>query len=174
MRVEHTPIEGLMIVHKSFKDDSRGRFGELYKSSEFIANGITELFVQDNTSFSHKGVLRGLHYQRPPYDQGKLVYCLSGCIYDVAVDLRPGPSYLKHYAVYLTPDCPGIFIPKGFAHGFMAYEPSMIMYKCTAEYAPSHEAGIRWDDPVLGINWPKGDKRVSGKDQALPYLKDRK
>lgn len=172
MEATATNIKGLVLIQNRYIGDSRGRFSELYKESAFWSEGITDRFMQDNTSFSKKGVLRGLHFQLYPFQQSKLVYCLSGRIFDVAVDLRAeSPTYLKHYAIDLTNDGTGLYLPKGMAHGFYAYEPSIILYKCDMEYSPKHEGGIRWDDPKLNIPWPKGEKRVSDKDNALPFLK---
>jgi len=166
---------GLVLVRpKVFRDD-RGFFVESYKKSDFEKAGVSGEFVQDNHSKSVKGVLRGLHYQKDPFAQGKLVRCLSGRILDVAVDIgRDSPSFGKWAAVELDSDSAGmLYIPPGFAHGFLVLsETAEIMYKCTKEFSPAHDAGIRWDDPRLGIDWGIKAPILSAKDSALPYLKD--
>ncbi len=168
-------IEGLILVEpRSFPDD-RGWFMETYKKSEFAANGIDAEFVQDNHSYSTKGVVRGLHYQVPPKAQGKLVRVIEGAIWDVAVDVRPGsPSYGKWDGVELSGDNRRMFwIPPGFAHGFVCVSESVhLLYKCTAEYDKASEGGFRWDDPDLAIAWPLRPKEISGKDALMPAFKD--
>ena len=173
MILKDTPFEGLYIVDRETKDDRRGSFCELYKESAFRERGIIDRFVQTNMSTSAKGVLRGLHYQMEPSEQGKLVFCLTGSAFDVAVDVRPdSATYLKHFTIDLTPRGSGIFLPRGFAHGFYAREnDTTVVYQCTREHNPRLEAGIKWDDAVLNIAWPAGDKRLSDKDNYLPCLK---
>ncbi|MGC8754837.1 MAG: dTDP-4-dehydrorhamnose 3,5-epimerase [Thermosulfidibacteraceae bacterium] len=170
----------ILIKPKIFKDQ-RGFFLEVYKSSVFKENGIDVSFVQDNHSGSVKGVLRGLHYQKKPKAQGKLVRCVKGKIFDVAVDIRKNsPTFGKWVAVYLSEEDQNmLWIPEGFAHGFLAVSDyAEIIYKVSgAEYSPKHDAGIRWDDPDIGIKWPlEGIENVilSDKDSKLPYLKDLK
>ena len=145
----------ILIIPKVFEDD-RGFFMETFKISDFKAYGISYEFVQDNHSKSKKGVLRGLHYQLYPKAQGKLVRCIRGRIWDVAVDIRKGsPWYGKWVAVELSEENKlMLWIPPGFAHGFVALEDAEIIYKCTAEYAPELDRGIIWNDPELAINWP--------------------
>lgn len=167
-----TPV---VIYPKKFWDD-RGCFLELYKESDFIMNGIKECFEQDNMSISRKHVLRGLHFQKKPSEQGKLVRVIRGSILDVAVDIRPNSASYKKYIIFdvSTDNCKMIYIPPGYAHGFLALEDNTVMsYKCTKEYDAKTDAGIRWDDPDINIQWPK-DIRVilSDKDAELPYLKD--
>ncbi len=155
--------------------DQRGFFQELYKRTDFLANNVPYDFVQVNVSFSKRGVVRGLHYQLKPMEQGKLVTVLRGRIVDVAVDIRRGsPWYGKHVMVELSEDKPLLlWIPPGFAHGFQALEDSVVLYLVTKEYSPGHERCIRWDDPNLGIQWPIRDNVIlSEKDKRCPSFKD--
>ncbi|MDR5694490.1 MAG: dTDP-4-dehydrorhamnose 3,5-epimerase [Armatimonadota bacterium] len=155
--------------------DRRGFFAEIYRQSEFEAHGIRGPFVQDNRSRSFRGVLRGLHYQKAPAAQAKLVTVLSGKIFDVAVDIRRGsPTYGRWVGTVLSgEDGRMLYIPVGFAHGFCVLsEVADVLYKVTAEYAPELERGIRWDDPDIGIRWPISDPILSPKDLTLPFLKD--
>ena len=168
----HLPIEGLVLVEPRIFVDERGSFLESYKESEFRANGIDVRFVQDNHSISRYGVLRGLHFQFAPHEQGKLVRVIEGSVWDVAVDLRKGSkSYLKWFGLELSAQNSLLFyIPPGFAHGFMTLSDSaQLQYKCTAEYDKASEKGIRWDDPRIGISWPIKEVLVSKRDSALPY-----
>jgi len=169
------PIDGLVIaVPRKFGDD-RGYFEETYKGSEYAANGIPGPFLQDNHSRSVRGVLRGLHFQRAPHAQGKLVRVLSGSVWDVAVDLRnESPSFTRWFGMELSEENGKmLFIPPGFAHGFVTLSGTAdFMYKCTAEYAPSADGGIRWNDPDIAITWPINDILVSSKDEVLPFLRD--
>ena len=173
-----TPIADLLIVEPRVFADDRGFFIETYKASEFSTAGITETFVQDNHSLSSKGVLRGLHFQTAPHAQGKLVRVVSGAVWDVAVDLRKeSPTYLNWYGVEISAENHRMFyIPPGFAHGFLTLtDNTHFLYKCTAEYAPEADGGIRWDDPEIGVDWPFEPGQVpdvSDKDGKLPYLKD--
>jgi len=170
-----TSIEGLMVVTPRVYSDERGFFIETYKESDFLKAGITGRFVQDNHSRSSRGTLRGLHFQRAPHAQGKLVRVTRGRLWDVAVDLRPGsPTYGKWHGIELSADNRTMFyIPAGFAHGFVALEDcTELQYKCTAEYNAASDGGVRWDDPELAIAWPVTDVLVSAKDAALPYLKE--
>ncbi|MEW5815869.1 MAG: dTDP-4-dehydrorhamnose 3,5-epimerase [Spirochaetota bacterium] len=171
------PIDGLVIIESCFFSDGRGFFMETYKKSAFADNGIDVDFVQDNHSMSVRGVVRGLHLQRPPYAQGKLVRVLQGSVWDVAVDLRPGsPTYARWYGIELSEENRLMFyIPPGFAHGFVALsDTAQFTYKCTAEYNRVSETGIRWDDPDINISWPfeKSEAVISDRDAALPFLKD--
>lgn len=164
----------ILITPRVFRDD-RGFFMETYKASEFKANGITEDFVQDNQSFSMKNVVRGLHYQKAPHAQGKLVRCIQGSIWDVAVDIRKdSPTYLKWVGIELSEaNKQMLYIPAGFAHGFAVLSDfAQICYKCTAEYNPHAEAGIIWNEPKLGIDWKVEKPLLSGKDAVLPALAD--
>jgi len=168
-------IEGLVIVEPRSFSDSRGYFMESYKKSEFESNGITVEFKQDNHSYSTKGVLRGLHYQKPPAAQAKLVRVIKGSVWDVAVDIRRNsPTFKKWAAVELSEDNKRMFyIPEGFAHGFLALTDEVhLMYKCSNEYSPQHDAGIIWNDPEIDIKWPIDVPLLSDKDVKLPLLKD--
>ncbi len=161
----------LVEPHKSA--DTRGFFMETYKRSEFMANGIPEAFVQDNYSHSVRGVLRGLHYQKAPQAQGKLVMVLQGEVYDVAVDIRPSsPTFAQWVGVVLRAVEPRLFyIPPGFAHGFCVLsETADFVYKVTCEYAPTLDSGIRWNDPHLGVRWPLSEPILSARDAQLPLL----
>ncbi len=168
-------IPDLMLIRPCVHPDERGFFCESYKKSEFAANGIGADFVQDNHSYSTCGVVRGLHYQLPPSAQGKLVGVITGRMLDVAVDLRRGSATFGRWVgVELSDENRSMFwIPPGFAHGFLALSDRVhLIYKCTAEYDKASEAGIRWDDPDVGISWPLSEIVVSPRDGALPYLKD--
>ena len=164
--------EVILVLPKVFPD-GRGFFKELYKRGDFVRAGIKENFVQDNLSFSTQGVLRGLHYQILPQAQGKLVACLRGKIFDVAVDIRQGsPSFGQWVSAELSEENHQmLYIPPGFAHGFLVLsKEALVLYKCTAEYAPELEAGIIWNDPTLAIDWPLDQPLLSPKDAALPPL----
>ncbi len=165
--------EVILIKPKVF-EDARGFFMEAYKASVFAQAGINYAFVQDNHSKSKKGVLRGLHYQLEPKEQGKLVRCIKGKIWDVAVDIRRGsPTFGKWVAVELSEENQYmLWIPPGFAHGFLALEDCEIIYKCTEEYAPELDRGIIWNDPDIAIPWPTDNPILSSKDAKLPRLKD--
>mgnify|MGYP000050082818 CR=1 FL=1 len=172
-----TQIEGLVIIEPRAFFDERGFFMESYKQSDFEKAGIIGPFVQDNHSRSKKGVLRGLHFQRPPYAQGKLVRVSRGRAWDVAVDLREdSPTFGKYFALELSESNRLMFwIPAGFAHGFLALEDDTeLQYKCTAEYNAASDGGIRWDDHELAIAWPDigMPPLVSAKDAALPTLRE--
>ncbi len=169
-------IDGLFLIKPKIYGDSRGFFMETYKKSEFYDNGVCVDFVQDNHSSSQKGVLRGLHFQKEPFAQGKLVRCLQGSIYDVAIDIRPNSrSFGKYFAVELTEENKYmLFIPEGFAHGFYTLsEIAQIHYKATSEYAQNADTGIIWNDPEINIQWPSVMNPIlSTKDSQLPKLKD--
>lgn len=172
-----TPIPDLtMVLPRVFADD-RGFFMESYKASEFISAGIKEQFVQDNHSQSQKNVIRGLHFQRSPHQQGKLVRCISGRVWDVAVDLRKNsPTYGQWQGVTLSAENKTmLYLPPGFAHGFAVLsEAADVLYKASAEYVPESDGGIAWNDPTLCINWPIAPEAVlvSEKDRRLPKLKE--
>jgi dTDP-4-dehydrorhamnose 3,5-epimerase len=173
MKIWHPEIlpELTVIEPDVFKDD-RGCFLETFQAQRYIENGIPAHFVQDNVSYSEKGVVRGLHYQlgRP---QGKLVWVAQGEIYDVAVDIRNGsPGFGRWAGVVLSSlKHRQIYIPEGFAHGFcVKSETAIVVYKCTDYYAPKEERGIRWDDRSLNIDWPTNRPKISEKDSAYPSL----
>lgn len=164
----------ILVEAKAFRDD-RGFFMETYKYSEFAANGIPERFVQDNYSHSKRSALRGLHYQKGPKAQGKLVAVFSGRIFDVAVDIRQGsPSYGKWVSVELSDEHPKIvYVPAGFAHGFCVLSSEAgVVYKTTEEYSLDFERGIVWNDRDIAIEWPVSSPLLSPKDAALPTLRD--
>jgi len=168
-------ISGPVIVEPRVFGDDRGFFLESYKKTDFINNGIDVEFRQDNHSLSSRGVLRGLHYQKPPFAQAKLVRVVKGSVWDVAVDIRKNSStYKKWIAVELSAENKKmVFIPEGFAHGFIALTDEVqLMYKCSNEYSPQHDAGIIWNDPELAIKWPVANPLLSDKDLLLPLLKD--
>ncbi len=167
-------IPEVVLIKPKVFEDARGFFMEAYKASVFAQAGINYAFVQDNHSKSKKGVLRGLHYQLEPKAQGKLVRCIKGKIWDVAVDIRRGsPTFGKWVAVELSEENKYmLWIPPGFAHGFLALEDCEIIYKCTEEYAPELDRGIIWNDPDIAIPWPTDNPILSPKDAKLPRLKD--
>jgi dTDP-4-dehydrorhamnose 3,5-epimerase len=174
-RFERLEIPEVILVEAIAFEDPRGFFMETYNWSAFRANGIPEAFVQDNYSYSVCGVLRGLHYQKPPKAQGKLIGVIRGEIFDVAVDIRQGsPTYGRWVGGRLSAkDRRLLYVPVGFAHGFCVLSSEAdIFYKVTAEYAPGLEGGIRWNDAELGIPWPVQDPILSAKDVQLPVLRE--
>ncbi|PXZ43533.1 dTDP-4-dehydrorhamnose 3,5-epimerase [Sanguibacteroides justesenii] len=177
MKVVKTDIEGVVIIEPRVFGDERGYFFESFSQREFERQVGKVVFVQDNESRSVHGVLRGLHYQLPPYTQSKLVRAVSGMILDVVVDIRTGsPTYGKHLAIELSGENKRqLFIPKGFAHGFVVLSKEVVFqYKCDNFYAPEYEAGICYDDPDLRIDWrlPADVMILSEKDKNRPYFKD--
>ncbi len=168
------------VLHISAKrfGDERGWFTETYSSRMLSKHGVTDVFVQDNHSLSRPlGTLRGLHFQTPPHGQVKLVRCLRGRVFDVAVDVRRGsPTYGRHVAAELSAENgEQLLIPIGFAHGFVTLEPDTeVAYKVSDFYAPECDGGIRWDDPALAIAWPlpATGPLLSPKDEKMPFLKD--
>ncbi|MFI5221958.1 MAG: dTDP-4-dehydrorhamnose 3,5-epimerase [Bacteroidia bacterium] len=175
MQIEKTHLEGLLIIKPDVFRDARGYFYEPYNRKKFEAAGITVEFVQDNQSLSNKGTIRGLHFQSPPFEQGKLVRVVKGAVLDVVVDIRKNsPDYGKHFLIELSEtNFLQFWIPAGFAHGFSVLEDQTIFeYKCSNYYSRPSEAGILWNDMDLGINWQVGDPVVSEKDQLLPLFKD--
>lgn len=177
MNVIQTEIPGVVIIEPKIFGDSRGYFFESFSEREFIEKVCDTCFVQDNESKSCYGVVRGLHFQKPPHAQAKLVRVIKGRVLDVAVDIRKGsPTYGKHVAVELTEDNHRqFFIPKGFAHGFAVLsQDAVFQYKCDAYYAPQSEGAIAWNDPDLGIDWtiPADQVILSEKDTRHPLLND--
>lgn len=173
--VEKTSLPGVVLVKPRVFGDERGFFMETYKASDFANLELPAIFTQDNHSRSVKGVLRGLHYQLPPFAQAKLVRCIRGEIMDVAVDIRKSSkNFGQWYAHILKEDDPTmLFIPEGFAHGFYTLSAvAEVFYKVTAEYSHEHERGIIWNDPDIGIDWPDGEKILSEKDKLNQLLKD--
>jgi dTDP-4-dehydrorhamnose 3,5-epimerase len=174
MEFRELTIKGLFeITPKKFKDE-RGFFFESFNEKTFKEAGLDLKFVQDNQSFSIAGVVRGLHFQKPPFAQGKLVRVLKGKILDVAVDLRPGSATFGRWEALLLDDEKNnmIYVPEGFAHGFAALEVSSVLYKCTNIYNKPSESGIHWADPDLKIDWKVNQPIVSEKDLELKFLKD--
>lgn len=168
-------IPSLIIVKPRVFSDNRGYFFESYKKSEFINNGITDIFVQDNCSKSTKNVLRGLHYQLPPYAQSKLVRCIQGHIFDVAVDIRKNSSTFGKWLGYELSETnmEMLYIPEGFAHGFVTLsDTAEIEYKVSAEYNPESERGIIWNDVEINIDWPVKDVLLSDKDKVFKALSE--
>lgn len=172
MKVTETPISNLLIVDPQVFEDDRGYFFESFNERKFSEIlGIDIKFVQDNESFSSAGVVRGLHFQNPPFAQGKLVRVIHGSALDVVVDIRKkSETYGKHYSVELSSTNKRmLWIPPGFAHGFLSKENDTIFsYKCTDFYNPESEASILWNDPDLNINWEVDDPIVSNKDNNAP------
>jgi dTDP-4-dehydrorhamnose 3,5-epimerase len=168
-----TSIPGVLVIRPEARPDARGAAAEIYKASEFRKAGIRETFVQENRSVSRRGVLRGLHYQRPPAAQARLARCGKGRIYNVAVDLRRGSrTYGRAFGLELSADnWLTLYTPAGFAHGFCALtDGAEAVYKCSKEFSAAHYAGLRWDDPALKIKWPVARPKVSAKDAELPLL----
>lgn len=174
MKAIETGLPGVLIIEPDVFGDSRGFFQETWRRERYESLGIPGPFVQDNMSFSAKGVLRGLHYQHPR-EQGKLVYVVLGEVYDVAVDVRAGsPTFGQWTAVMLSGDNHRqLWIPPGLAHGFcVVSDTAYFCYKCTAVYSSSDEGGILWNDPDIGIEWPLSEVLLSEKDKVSPRLKD--
>ena len=177
MKVLESEIEGVKIIEPDVFGDSRGWFVEQYNAERYRAFGIDVEFVQDNESFSSKGVVRGLHWQAAPHTQAKLVRVIRGAVWDVAVDIRNGsPTFGKYESVVLTGDNKlQLFIPRGFAHGFVVLEDNTLFsYKCDNLYCKESERGLMFNDPALNIEWPEIDVEIklSDKDQKHPPLKD--
>lgn len=177
MEIVETGIEGLLIVKPQVFGDARGFFFETYNEKRYKNAGIDYKFVQDNISSSRYGVVRGLHFQKPPYSQTKLVQVIEGSVLDVAVDLRSGSStYGKWFSVELTSENHWQFlIPRGFAHGFSVLsEKAMFTYKCDNLYNPSSEGGVRFDDPTLNIDWRIDLNKAitSDKDKKHPFFNE--
>lgn len=178
MEVIKTEIEGVVIIEPRVFGDARGYFFESFNAREFAEKtGMQVNFVQDNESMSHYGVLRGLHFQQPPFAQSKLVRVVKGRVLDIAVDIRVGsPTYGKYVSVELTEDNHRqFFMSKGFAHGFSVLSDEVIFqYKCDEFYAPQSEGAIAWNDPDLAIDWkiPADKVLLSDKDKKHPFLRD--
>jgi dTDP-4-dehydrorhamnose 3,5-epimerase len=170
-----TDLPGVVVIEPHVFPDDRGFFLEVYKKSDFISAGLDVEFVQQNHSRSVQGTLRGLHLQRPPRAQGKLVRAIAGEIFDVAADIRrESPTFGQWVSVALSAENQrSVYIPAGYAHGFCVVSPEAeVLYNTTDEYAPEFEWGVRWDDPVLGIRWPVSSPRLSARDSAWPGLNE--
>lgn len=181
MKVETFDVPGPLLFTPRVHRDERGYFLERWRADAHESAGLTARFVQDNLSRSRRGVLRGLHFQRPPHAQGKLVSVVRGRVLDVVVDLRRGsPTFLAHLKVVLDDEeHRQLWVPRGFAHGFLALaEVCDVLYKVDAHHAPEAEGGLRWDDPALGIDWglgelvPETSPVLSPKDASLPTVAD--
>ena len=177
MKIIETPIQGLLIIEPMVFADDRGYFFESYNETKIAKAGLITNFVQDNESKSHRGVIRGLHYQIAPYSQSKLIRVVHGTVYDVAVDLREGsPTFGQWFGLEVSASKKNqLYIPKGFAHGFSVLsEYAIFSYKCDAYYNPRADRGIRYDDPELAIDWklPVDEAVISEKDMIHPFLKD--
>lgn len=174
MQVRTTSIEGLVEIFPRVFEDERGAFFESFNEDSFKKAGLPTNFVQDNQSFSKKGVLRGLHFQKAPFAQGKLVRVISGRVLDVAVDIRPdSPTFGKYELFELDGKRNNFaYIPEGFAHGFLTLEDAIFSYKCTNLYDKASESGIIWNDADLAIEWNIENPLVSEKDIILPTFKE--
>jgi dTDP-4-dehydrorhamnose 3,5-epimerase len=174
MRFTETELAGVFIVDIDALEDERGFFARSWCALEFAAQGLDSCVVQCNISFNrHAGTLRGLHYQRAPHEEVKLVRCIRGRAWDVVADLRPdSPSWRQWTAIELSADNHRmVYIPGGVAHGFQTLVPDTeLFYQMGSFYEPGAAAGVRWDDPVLGIDWPLGNPVVSDRDRTLPLL----
>jgi len=171
MEIITTPLEGLLIIKPDVFEDERGYFFESFNQEKFLKAGLDIKFMQDNESKSRKGVLRGLHYQAPPFAQGKLVRVMRGSVLDVAVDIRKhSPTYGKWESIVLSGQNKWMYwIPPGFAHGFATLEDDTIFfYKCTNVYSKISEGSILWNDPDMNINWEVNDPTISDKDWVSP------
>lgn len=174
MNIIKTSIPGVLVIEPTVFGDARGYFMETYQQQRYADLGITATFVQDNLSYSSRGVLRGLHCQNP-YPQGKLVSVLQGEVFDVAVDIRHGsPTFGQWHGEVLSSDNKRqLWVPPGFAHGFCVTSDTVLFaYKCTEYYHPESEISICWDDPDIGITWPISDVQLAEKDQQAALLKD--
>ncbi|MBO6827009.1 MAG: dTDP-4-dehydrorhamnose 3,5-epimerase [Sneathiella sp.] len=176
MKFSETTISGAYLLKREPHSDDRGYFARTYCAQEFLDHGVSFQPVQANISFNQQAkTLRGMHFHNPPHQEEKLVYCSSGSIFDVIVDLRSGSdTYGKWYGAELTRENGhGLFIPKGCAHGFLTLqEETEVSYLMSPSYTPGYDAGIRWDDPAIGIEWPEAPTVISKKDQNLPMLRD--
>jgi dTDP-4-dehydrorhamnose 3,5-epimerase len=172
VKFEPTPLPGAFVIAPERLRDERGYFSRTFCRRDFEERGLNPVVAQCNVSFSAKrGTLRGMHFQRPPHAEAKLVRCTAGAIYDVAIDLRPdSPTFRRHFGVRLDPsEDRMLYIPEGFAHGFLALEDeTSIFYQMSESYAPSHAAGVRWDDPAFGIAWPFAPTVMTERDRTYP------
>jgi len=176
MMITATPLEDAYVIEPRVFKDSRGFFCETHNKRTFEQNGLRYDFIQDNHSYSKEtGVLRGLHFQKPPHAQSKLVRVVRGKVYDVIVDLRKSSStYCKSFGLELSEEnMKMLLVPKGFAHAYCTLEPdSIVLYKVDEFYSPASESGIIWNDPDLGIRWPLSEVLLSDKDSRLPMMRE--
>jgi dTDP-4-dehydrorhamnose 3,5-epimerase len=172
VKFTETPLPGAFVIDIEPRRDERGFFARTFCANEFRDHGLNPGIVQANVSRNvKKGIVRGMHYQRAPRAEVKIVRCVSGAVFDAIIDLRPeSPTHLEWFGVELTRDSGRmLYVPEGFAHGYQALsDDSEVLYLVTEFYAPDHEAAIRWNDPRFGIRWPIGDASVSPKDAAHP------
>ena len=174
LSIEKTPIEGLVLIHPHVFEDERGYFIKDFEKSFYEQNGLPITFLETNESKSKKGTIRGLHFQQK-FSQGKLIRVIKGAVYDVAVDLRFGSSTFGKWMGFDLSEYNHdvLYIPEGFAHGFLALEDdSIFSYKCTNKYAPEFDSGIKFNDPEIGVEWPV--ERVGGWDEVITSAKDSK
>lgn len=168
------PLAGALLIEPERREDERGFFARTFCAEEFAARGLVPAVAQCNISFNRRqGTLRGLHYQRAPHAEVKLVRCTRGALHDVIVDIRPGsPTFARWFAVELSAENRTmLYIPEGFAHGFQTLaEDTELFYQMSTAYVPQAAAGIRWDDPEVAIEWPVAARMISASDQALPTL----
>lgn len=174
MNITETAIQGVHVVEVQEHADERGSFARTFDAQLFERAGLQPVVVQANVSTNrHAGTLRGMHFQRPPHAEAKLVRCTHGAVFDVAVDLRPSsPTFLEHVGVTLDAASKrALYVPEGCAHGYLTLTADAeVAYQVSAAYAPEAEGGVRWDDPVLAIAWPRAVEIVSPKDAAWPSL----
>ncbi|HZT22863.1 MAG TPA: dTDP-4-dehydrorhamnose 3,5-epimerase [Verrucomicrobiae bacterium] len=172
MKFTETPLPGAYVIELEKRGDDRGWFARFFCEREFARHQLNPRIVQANNSFSrHRGTLRGMHYQLPPRAEDKIVRCLRGALFDAIIDLRPeSPTFLKHFTIELTAENRTmLYVPKGFAHGFITLEPDTeVFYLVTEFYAPDYERGIRYNDPKFGIRWPLPPAVISDKDRNHP------
>lgn len=172
MRFEKLPLDGAYRIEPQPHEDERGLFARVFCREEFAEQGLATEMVQSNTSYNpHARTLRGMHFQRAPHQEAKLVRCTSGSVYDVMVDLREeSPTHTEWYGAELTDENRNmLYVPEGFAHGFLTLEPDTeVFYQVSEFYAPEAEGGVRWDDPTFDIDWPAEPEIVSEKDESFP------
>lgn len=177
MKLKSTNLKDLYVVQRSLKNDKRGSFSRLFGEDEYSDAGRPTKVVHVNSSQSFEtATLRGIHYQYPPFSETKIVACLSGSIWDVGIDLRPNsPTRFKWFGVELSPNSgESLLIPEGFGHAFITLEPnSIIVYSVSSIYSPDYESGIRFDDPLLNIEWPIKPKIVSDRDLKWGFIENR-
>lgn len=174
MRFEHTSLEGVVVVHPRRIEDERGYFARTFDAELFAREGLCHRYPQQSVSFNiERGTLRGLHLQRAPHAETKLVRCSRGAVFDVAVDVRRASATFGHwFGIELRADeGTALYIPEGYAHGFQVIESaSEVHYMISADYRPEASIGVRWDDPTVAVQWPLSPTRISERDRALPTL----
>ena len=172
MRFEETPLPGAYVIRPEKRKDERGFFARVFCRDEFEKRGLNPVCRQCNISFNeHEGTLRGMHYQLPPHQETKLVFCVRGALHDVIIDLRPdSPTYRRWFGIDLDQDnCSMLYIPDGFAHGFLTLrDRTELFYLMGAPHQAAAEAGCRWNDPAFAIQWPRSVSMISGRDSAFP------